>query len=224
MSRTDRRIWRGCRTVPTDAALGAAVISDRRLLVRIRQTLNVESGLNDGLALPVVLLAAVVATGEGANGSAGEWVWFTVRQIGLGAAAGVLAGTAGGWMLKRLDAMGSMTSTYRRLSVLALAVLAYALAESTTGNGFIAAFVAGLCFGTVAREQCPHVHEFSEGELLAMLTFAMFGAVIAGPRLADLDWRVVAYAVLSLAVVRVLAVAVAMIASKVQVETVIFLG
>lgn len=212
--------------VPTDAALGAAVVSDRRLPVRIRQTLNVESGLNDGIALPFVLLFVALAVTSTDSGSAQEWVWFTVRQIGFGALAGIVIGCVGGWLLKRMDTVGWVSPTYRRLSVLALAVASYAGAELMTGNGFIAAFVAGLGFGAVAREQCPYVHEFAEreGKLLTMLTFTMFGAVIIGPRIGDVDWQIVAYAVLSLVAVRPLAVVLAMIGSSARAETVLFLG
>ncbi|WP_034271590.1 cation:proton antiporter domain-containing protein [Haloechinothrix halophila] len=213
--------------VPTDAALGAAVIADRRLPVRLRQTLNVESGLNDGLALPVVMLfVALAASAQGDIGSTGSWVWFMLRQIGLGVAVGVVVGNVGGWLLRRMDQAGWVTATYRRLAVLALAGLAYGGAEVATGNGFVAAFVAGLCFGSVAREQCPYVHEFAEreGELLTVATFAMFGAVIIGPRLPEVGVSVVLYAVVSLVVVRLAAVAVAMIGSGVRAETVLFLG
>lgn len=213
--------------VPTDAALGAAVVSDRRLPVRIRQSINVESGLNDGIALPVVmLLVSVVASAEEGIESASWWVGFAARQIGFGLFAGLVVGFAGGWLLRRIDAAGWINATYRRLIVVAIAALAYGLAELATGNGFIAAFAAGLCFGAVAREQCPYVHEFAEreGELLSMLTFTMFGAVILGPRLDDVTWPVVGYAVGSLVLVRGLAVTVAMVGSKVRWETVAFLG
>ncbi|GAB3488486.1 cation:proton antiporter [Amycolatopsis cihanbeyliensis] len=227
----DFGMWEACLLAavlaPTDAALGAAVVADRRLPVRVRQSLNVESGLNDGIALPVVLLlVALAATGQGDAGSAAEWAWFAVRQIGLGVTVGVAGGTVGGWLLNRLDSAGWLTPTYRRLAVLALAALVYAGAELATGNGFIAAFVAGLCFGSVAREQCQQVHEFAEreGELLGMATFTMFAAVIAGSRLTDIDWPVVAYAVLSLVVVRMLAVAIAMLGSRVRFETTLFFG
>ncbi|UGY91233.1 cation:proton antiporter [Streptomyces gobiensis] len=213
--------------IPTDAALGAAVVSDQRLPVRIRQSLNVESGLNDGIALPVVmLLVALAAAHQGDIGSASWWAGFVARQIGIGALAGAVVGVLGGRALNRMDTAGWVTATYRRLAVLALAVIAYSGAELATGNGFIAAFTAGLCFGSVAREQCPHVHEFAEreGELFAMATFTMFGAVIMGPRLGEIGWQAVVYAVLSLAVVRIAAVAVAMVGSGVRGETVLFFG
>lgn len=212
---------------PTDAALNSAVVTNRTLPVRIRQTLNVESGLNDGLALPLVLMfAALAASSPGGGNSAADWVWFAARQISIGGAAGVIVGTLGGWALRRADTHRWMTPTYQRLSVLALAALAFLGAETVTGNGFIAAFVSGLCFGAIAREQCPTVHEFAEreGQLLAMLTWTLFGAVIAGPRLGDIGWTTIGYAIASLALVRIAAVSIAMIRSRLHPETVLFLG
>ncbi|MFD0774092.1 cation:proton antiporter [Streptomonospora algeriensis] len=213
--------------LPTDAALGAAVVGDRRLPVRIRQSINVESGLNDGIALPIVLvMVTLAATAQGDMGAPAAWAGFAARQVGFGLLVGVLVGGLGGWALTRADAAGWVSSTYRRTFVLALGASGYVGAEMATGNGFIAAFVAGLAFGTVARDQCPQVQAFAEreGELLGMVTFTLFGAVIVGPRLAEVDWRVVVYAVLSLAVVRVLAVAVATLGAKLRWETVLFLG
>lgn len=213
--------------IPTDAALGAAVVSDRRLPVRVRQTLNVESGLNDGIALPVVmLLLALTATEEGDVGSASWWASFAARQIGLGVALGMAAGLAGGLLIGKLGPRGGITTTYERLATLAVAVMAFTGAELSGGNGFIAAFVAGLAFGAVARERCPQVHEFAEreGELLAMATFTLFGAVIIGPRLGDVGWAEIGYACLSLVVMRPLAVLVAMARSRVALPTVLFFG
>ncbi len=172
------------------------------------------------------MFAALAASSPEGGNSAADWVWFAARQIGIGAAAGVTVGTLGGWALRRADTHRWMTPTYQRLSVLALAALAYLGAETVTGNGFIAAFVSGLCFGATARDQCTTVHEFAEreGQLLAMLTWTLFGAVIAGPRLGDIGWTTIGYAIASLALVRIAAVAIAMIRSRLHPETVLFLG
>ncbi|MEU0691469.1 cation:proton antiporter [Streptomyces uncialis] len=213
--------------IPTDAALGVAVVSDRRLPVRVRQTLNVESGLNDGIALPVVmLLLALTATEEGDIGSASWWAAFAARQIGLGVAVGAAAGLVGGLLIERLGTRGRMTTTYERLAALAVAVIAFTGAELCGGNGFIAAFAAGLAFGAAARERCPQVDEFAEreGELLAMATFTLFGAVVIGPRLGDIGWAEIGYACLSLAVMRPLAVLLAMARSGAALPTVLFFG
>ncbi|GAA3761312.1 cation:proton antiporter [Salinactinospora qingdaonensis] len=212
---------------PTDAALVAAVIADRRLPERIRQSLNVESGLNDGIALPIVMvLLALAASVEGDIGSTAWWFGFAARQIGLGVLVGVAVGAGGGWLLAKGAAAGWISPDYLRLVVLGLAVLAYTGAETVTGNGFVAAFVAGSSFGTLARPHAPHVHDFveREGRLLSMLTFTLFAAVIIGPRLEEIDWRVLAYAVVSLVVVRPLAVVIAMTAARLRWETRLFLG
>ncbi|MEV2275342.1 cation:proton antiporter [Nocardiopsis sp. NPDC049922] len=212
---------------PTDAALGTAMVSDRRLPIRIRQSLNVESGLNDGIALPAVMVfAALAPVSEGLEGSAWSWVGFASAQIGVGALVGGAVGGLGGWAITRADAAGWVNATHRRLFSLGVAWLAYAGAEVTTGSGFLAAFVAGMVFGALARDQRAFVHQFAEreGELLTLMTFALFGAVIIGPRLDEVDGWTLAYAALSLAVVRPLAVAVATLGARLRPETVCFLG
>lgn len=210
---------------PTDAALGQAVVSDRRLPVRLRQTLNVESGLNDGIAVPVVtVLAAAVVSGEA--GRSGDWVELAARQIGFGVLAGVGVGVIGGVLLDRRAAAGAVEGVYRQLAAVAIVVAAFALAGLLEGNGFIAAFVAGLSFGHVARQQCAGVQDFTEdeGELLSAITFVLFGAVLAGPVLDELTWQIAVYAVLSLTVVRGVPVVLSMVGSGTLVETRLFLG
>ncbi|WP_262391604.1 sodium:proton antiporter [Nocardiopsis sp. CNR-923] len=212
---------------PTDAALGTAMVSDRRLPARIRQSLNVESGLNDGIALPAVMLfAALAAASEGLAGSAWSWVGFAAGQIGVGALVGAGVGAVGAWAITRADAAGWVNATHRRLFSVGVAGLAYAGAEVTTGSGFLAVFVAGLAFGGLATAQREFVHQFAEreGELLTLMTFALFGAVVIGPLIVDVDGRTLAYAVLSLAVVRPLAVVLSTLGARLRPETVCFLG
>ncbi len=210
---------------PTDAALGAAVVTDHRLPVRIRQSVNVESGLNDGLAVPVVTVMLALAAAE-EEGDTAEWVEFIARQIGFGLVIGVAAGYAGGLLLDHFVSRGWVDGALRQISTLAIAVAAFAGAEQIEGNGFVAAFVAGLTFGAVARAHCPHVQDFveDEGELLTLLTFLVFGAVIAGPRLDELTWQIALYAALSLTVVRMLPVAVSLMGAGLHRETVAFFG
>lgn len=210
---------------PTDAALGQAVVSDRRLPVRVRQTLNVESGLNDGIAVPVVtvLIAAVTAAEAG---GASDWVGLAARQVGFGVLAGVAAGVAGGWLLDRRARAGGIEGVYRQLATIGIAVAAFALAGVLDGNGFIAAFVAGVSFGRVARDQCTDVQDFTEdeGQLLSAVTFLLFGAVLVGPVLDELTWQVALYVVLSLTVVRMVPVVLSLTASGTFVETRLFFG
>ena len=135
---------------PTDAALGQAVVSSPNLPVRIRQTLNVESGLNDGLALPVVLVFLSLA-GGGADREAGEWIRFAAMQVTLGPLAGIIVGYVGGRLVQWGQQSGWMNHHFQDLSSLGLSLLAYASAELIGGNGFIASFCAGLTLGNTAR-------------------------------------------------------------------------
>ncbi len=211
---------------PTDAALGQAVVSDQRLPVRIRQSTNVESGLNDGIALPVVTVLLAVVVAEEGSGAADGWWSLALAQVGFGVAAGLVAGLVGGRLLDRRAAAGAVEGVYRQLAALAVVASAYAGATLLGGNGFIAAFVAGLAFGHVARAHCAHVQDFSEdeGELLTVTTFLVFGSVLVWPVLDEVTWRTAAYAVCSLSVVRVLPVLVALVGSRTLLETRLFLG
>lgn len=211
---------------PTDAALGQAVVSDPRLPERIRQGINVESGLNDGIVLPVVTVLLAVAAAEAADGGVSRWGEFLARQIGFGLLSGVLAGGVGGRLLDRLASAGRVEGVYRQLAALSVAVAAFAGAEVLEGNGFIAAFTAGLVFGAVARDQSSHVQDFAqdEGELLTAITFVIFGAVLVGGRLGDLTWPIALYVLVSLVVVRVVAVLIALLRSGAHWETRLFVG
>ena len=188
---------------PTDAALGQAVVSDRRLPVRIRQALNVESGLNDGIAVPVVTVLDRPRRRRG--GGSSERLGRTRRPTGRagGRLPGLVAGIVGGKLLDARATAGAVEGVYRQLATVSIAVAAFALAGLTGGNGFIAAFTAGLAFGHVARRQCSGVQDFTEdeGELLSAVTFVIFGAVLVGPVLDELSWPIAAYALGSLTVV-----------------------
>lgn len=211
---------------PTDAALGRSVVEDHRLPGRLRQALNVESGLNDGLILPVVTIALAVAAAEAAPGEAATWVRFAAEQIGVGVAMGAVVGVIGGSVLGRAISAGHIDPVYRQLATVAVAVVAYAGAELSFGNGFLAVFVAGLSLGRMThghRRKLEHFAE-EEGELLSVITFTLFGAVFVGPALELLDLRIVVYSVLSLTVVRMVPVLLSLIGSGTLVETRLFLG
>lgn len=212
---------------PTDAALGQAVVTNREIPVRIRQTLNAESGLNDGIVLPVVLLLfSLASASHAATQSAADWIQFGVLQITLGPLVGIVAGLVGGYLIDRAAAAGWMTTAFQGLSAIGIAFAAFALAELIGGNGFIAAFVAGLAVGNVHRGVCEFLFEFAEteGQLLTLVTFFLFGAVIV-PEIADsITITTVAYALASLTLVRILPVVVSLVGSGLNLPTWLFLG
>jgi NhaP-type Na+/H+ or K+/H+ antiporter len=210
---------------PTDAALGLPVVSNRRLPSRIRQGLNVESGLNDGVCVPLLIIFLTIAEAE--EGAAHvEPLRVIMEEIGFGAVAGLAAGALGAWVLRGFAARGWMEGTWKQINAGATPVMAYMVAVALGGSGFIAAFVAGIAFRAVAGGQAEATTHLAEesGELLNAVTFLLFGAVLLGPALGDLDWRLVAYAVLSLTVVRLLPVALAMVGTGMRRVTVGFLG
>ncbi len=222
----------GALLAPTDAALGQAVVTDRRVPVRVRQALNVESGLNDGLVAPIfaVLLAVVAAgIGESAGVAADDrssWVFYAAQQIGLGALVGIGVGLLAVLVVQRAAERNWTSAAARRLAVLALAVLAWALAGAVGGNGFIAAFVGGLLAGSLTQGVGSGLNDFleSEGELLSLLVWMIFGGAIAGPMLGELTWQVALYAVASLTVVRMVPVTLALMGTGLRMDTTALLG
>ena len=210
---------------PTDAALGQSVVNSPKLPVRIRQALNVESGLNDGLALPVVLVFLSLAAGEHDRGT-GDWLWFASKQLSLGPLIGIVVGSVGGQLVLWGQRSRWMNRSFQDLASLGLSMLAYASAELVGGNGFIAAFCAGLALGNTARSVCTCLYEFAEaeGQLLTLLVFMVFGAILVPNALEHFGWLHLLYAALSLTIIRMLPVAVSLLGIQVSWATVLFLG
>jgi sodium/hydrogen antiporter len=210
---------------PTDAALGLPVVSNQRLPSRIRQGLNVESGLNDGVCVPLLIIFLTLAEAE--EGAAHvEPLRVVAEEIGFGVVGGVVAGGLGALVLRGFAARGWMDGTWKQINAVATPLLAYTVAAALGGSGFIAAFVAGITFGLVAGEHAEATTFLAEetGALLNATTFLLFGAVLLGPALDELDWRIAVYAVLSLTLVRMLPVALAMLGAGMRRVTVGFLG
>jgi NhaP-type Na+/H+ or K+/H+ antiporter len=213
----------GAIVAPTDAALGATIMSDERVPSRVRRVLNVESGLNDGIATPFVnlFLAGALASEAVAGGGAAKAV---VDLLG-GAALGVGVGLGGAVLLRSASRTGWSAPGFQPLAVLALAVLAYGVALVAHTNGFVAAFVAGLAFGTALGEH-KGILTFTEetGTLLSLLVWFAFGAVMLVPGFEAADWRDVVFAVLALTVVRMVPVSLALAGSGLDRTTVAFVG
>lgn len=211
---------------PTDAALGKDVVTNPELPVRIRQAINVESGLNDGIALPFVLVFAALAGASHNGNDAQDWLAFAMLQLTLGPLAGAALGYLGGKLVERCHSSGWMSEQAEGLIALSLAFGAFALAESFHGNGFIAAFVGGLAFGNALGRHCSYLYEFaeSEGQILVLLTFLAFGGAMLPAALPEISARYVLYAVLSLTVLRVIPIAVSLLGTRVRPVTSLFLG
>jgi NhaP-type Na+/H+ or K+/H+ antiporter len=211
---------------PTDAALGQAVVTSRRLPVGIRQSLNVESGLNDGICVPLFLIALAVAKAEeGAIGN-GHAAQIVAEKIGYGIVFGAAAGALAAAVVVHAGGRRLVAEPWLQIVPLAAAFLAFGSAEGAGGSGFIAAFVGGAVFGGLRRHRGGDVSYLAEqaGAVLAAATFVVFGAVLLGPALGDLTWQIAVYAVLSLTLVRMLPVAIAMVGTGAHPRTVAFLG
>ena len=216
----------GVVLAPTDAALGQTVVTEPRVPGRIRQGLNVESGLNDGLCVPL-LFAAVAAADVESNISGGRSASeLLLEEIGYGIAAGVAAGVLIGAVLVYAGRRDFIAGTWRQVIPAAGAALAYGTAAALDGSGFIAAFVAGLAFRAVIKRDPEDVNRLTEevGGVLNGVTFILFGAILLGPALSEVSFELVLYAVLSLTVVRIVPVAIGMLGSRARLPTVGFLG
>jgi NhaP-type Na+/H+ or K+/H+ antiporter len=214
----------GAALAPTDAALGASVMTNPAVPGRIRRLLNVESGLNDGIVTPVVMVA--IAGAVAAEGVPGHGFSAALIDLAIGVAAGVVVGTVGGYGLRIARRRAWASDDFAGPAVLALTLVAYGGALWLDGNGFVAAFVAGLAFGHVARRGGAREIYYVEqtAGLMSLLTWLVFGAVAVPIVLGHADWRTVLYAVLSLTVIRMLPVALALIGTRLSRPTVAFVG
>jgi NhaP-type Na+/H+ or K+/H+ antiporter len=226
---TDITFWEaaivGTVLAPTDAALGQAVVANRRVPVRVRQALNVEAGLNDGLSVPFLTLFLALAIAKEELQPASFWIRFALEQVGLGALVGVGVGLAGGWLVMWASQREWMTDSFQRLALLVLAIFSWALADQIGGNGFIAAFVGGLAAGPTVERVGRRLMNFTEaeGQLLNLSVFFIFGVLVVRV-IQPLSWEVVLYVVLSLTVIRMLPVALSLMGTHLGGVSVLFVG
>jgi sodium/hydrogen antiporter len=226
---TDLTFWEaaivGTVLAPTDAALGQAVVSNPRVPVRVRQALNVEAGLNDGLSVPFLALFLSLAVAQEELQPASYWIRFALEQIGFGALVGVGVGLVGGWLVSRASRRGWITDSFQRLALLALALIAWALADQIGGNGFIAAFVGGLAVGPTVEHVGERLIRFTEaeGQLLNLGVFFIFGVLVIG-LIQPSSWEVALYALLSLTVIRMFPVALSLLGTHLRGVSVLFMG
>jgi NhaP-type Na+/H+ or K+/H+ antiporter len=209
---------------PTDAGLCAAMVNDPKIPTRIRQSLNVESGLNDGICTPFITLAiAGLASIYGLEQGHAELA--ALRELGLGLAVGVIVGLFGGWLLATAATHNWMERGADSIAVLAMPILAYGFCILIHGNGFVAAFVAGIAFAPFlpALESSTIGATELSGQILSTVVWFVFGAALR-VTIPGLEWQLVVYALLSLTVIRMLPVASALLGAGLDRTSVAFIG
>lgn len=211
---------------PTDAALGQAIVNSSRIPISIRQAINIESGLNDGICLPILLLFISLAEETERSGAA-YWLKFASQQVIFGTFIGMAIGYLGIKAIALSLKRDWITISFEDLAVLGLSILAYTCAEIAGGNGFIAAFTAGLVVGIVGtKSNLKRLQEFAEaeGQLLTLISFLLFGAVMVIPSINNATGSIWLYAIGSLTLVRIVSVAIAFSGLKLQLDSILIVG
>jgi len=213
---------------PTDAALGKAVVTNQAVPAPVREGLNVESGFNDGICVPVLFIFLALAVGEveGAQETLALMARLPLEEIGIGAVVGLACAAIGAAAMRACGARGWLAGAWRQLPVVALALTCFAVAQWLGGSGFIASFAGGLLFGRLAGQHKGPVLEAAEGtgDALALITWVVFGAAVVGPALANATVPILLYAVLSLTVVRMLPVYLCLLGTVSRADTRLFIG
>ena len=212
---------------PTDAALGKAVVTDESVPPKIREGLNVESGLNDGICVPILFLFLALATKTDFEGSTSMLaIKLVIEQIGIGIATGITLTLLGSWLIKFFAERGWITESWRQLPVVTLATACFALAQSFGGSGFIASFSGGLLFGWIAKRHKHALLLAAEGtaDTLALITWVIFGSAVVGQTVGRFSLHVVLYALLSLTFVRMLPVFIALTGTSLRTDEKLFMG
>jgi NhaP-type Na+/H+ or K+/H+ antiporter len=212
---------------PTDAALGKAVITNAAVPTDVRQGLNVESGLNDGICVPILFIFLALAEDSGA----GSLPWTRVlglvgEEIGIGVAVGVVLTVLAVQLLGYAARHHWLAPTWLQIPVVALALTCFGAAQALGGSGFIASFAGGLRFGALARQHREMLLRAAEGtgDTFALITWVIFGSAVIGQALGYFNWRLLLYALLSLTVIRMLPVFFALSRSGMNTESKLFVG
>ena len=211
----------------TDAALGKAVITNKSVPIHVREGLNAESGLNDGLCVPVLFVFIALAEGVEAHGSGMSLALTLVaEELGIGLLVGIGLTAIAAPLLRACWRRGWVTEVWEQVTIIALAIACFTVAQSLHGSGYIAAFTGGLLFGHLAKDSTHKLVLAAEGdaETLAMLTWLVFGAAVVG-QFADLiTWQVIGYSVLSLTLIRIIPIFLSLTGTGEPTANKLFLG
>ncbi len=212
---------------PTDAALGQAVINNESVPGAVREGLNVESGLNDGICVPVLLLFLAMSSDSLDQGAVLiQMVELPLQAIGIGSVIGISSALIGCISINASVKRDWIDGAWTQIPVIALAVACFATSQWLGGSGFIACFVGGLFFGGMIREQKQPLLKAADGtgDVLSMITWFIFGALFIGDCLLAPEWRAIAYAMLSLTVVRIIPVFLAVLGMGLKTDSKLFMG
>jgi sodium/hydrogen antiporter len=215
----------GAALAPTDAALGQIVVQNRNVPERIRSTIEIESGLNDGGSVPFLLVFIAIGLAAEAFKPSTFFIQVAIQQIGFGILVGLGVGLAGGWLVLKARDKEWITPEYQRIAFLAMAILTFLIADQLGGSGFIAAFIGGLALGYIVKDAGKILIDFSEteGQLLNLGVFFLLGIVVL-PLLFNITWQILLYAILSLTIIRMLPVAISLLGTKLDLDSVLFIG
>ena len=211
---------------PTDAALGKAVVTDKLVPQKIRESINVESGLNDGIVFPLLITVVLLITSNQEFGSDNSWILYLFKQITFGFIIGAITGFIGAKTLTKAVEKTWIKDVYKNLSPVSLAILTYYIAEYLGGNGFIAAFVSGAFFGNFSRLLDSNSEKFleSEGEVLILISFLVFGLTFIPATMEFWNIKVVFYSILSLTAFRMIPVAFSLLGLGLSFKSKLFIG
>lgn len=211
---------------PTDAALGQTVVTSADVPEHLSETINVESGLNDGLVLPFVLFGAILASAGMDGANTDGLAVAAMLQVVLGPLVGMVLGWGFAKAMDYAQTRALMAEAAGGVAFLAVAFSAYISAEIIGGNGFIAAFVAGMVFGNTYQHNIHFIGEFMEGvgQLLTMFAFLVFGALLLPVGLEHMTWNAVVLALLFLTVVRMLPIWLSLLGTGLALREKLFLG
>jgi sodium/hydrogen antiporter len=197
---------------PTDPVVTSTVVTAQRVPAIVRHTLNLESGLNDGLALPFVLFFLILAQ---PGGDAGNEAAKLLGEAAFGAFVGVALGVLGGRLHHHLPG-GGITARYEGIYAIGFGLAAFGVADVTFGNGLIAAFVAGITMGVVEHQIPDAFVEFAENvsAIFQVVTFFVFGALIVATGYHGDIWRLVVFILVALLIARPAAILLAFLNSR----------
>ncbi len=211
---------------PTDAALGEPVVNNKSVPAKIRSSLNVESGLNDGIVVPIVFLLLAMYSAQNSEVSNADAITLFIEEIGIGIVVGaVIAYGASKLIILSLKRQW-LEESWRPMLIIAIAISCFTLAQGIHGSGFIAAYIGGLVFGKVASTQKIQFINAAEGtgKILTYLVWVIFGAVIITKYFSYFSWEIIIYSLLSLTVIRMLPVLLSLIKSGLSFKESLFIA